>query len=440
MFTKFILAICLFLFGPLAAAIEFDHPLSIAELVGIGLENNPSTRQAWWNACRASAAVGNAKSAYYPKVGLDADVSHGRDFKYINGPDTTYTILGADLILSMLLYDFGERSANVNAARMSLLAANWQWDWSIQKVLVCILENAYSTLHSQEVLQSSHLSFEDAKKLWHAAQELNRAGLTPISDVYTAQATLAQMKMDVTFQSALLDIQKGKLAVSLGVSADTLIEVAALDKILEPQRQQTADLIALANCQRGDLMAKQALMDEAAALYDKSRAKYRPKLSVAGRGGANHAIHDKANAAQYQVALNLEIPLFTGFEQTYQNRMAYANMKLSREELSDLQLNISMEVLTYSRSLQAAQEMLPDADENLKSSIKAYESVLDKYKAGKERMAEVSNAQRQLAAARVRYSDVKTRWLISIANLAYATGTLNSDMPQISTMEKRCEN
>ena len=77
-------------------------------------------------------------------------------------------------------------------------------------------------------------------------------------------------------------------------------------------------------------------------------------------------------------------------------------------------------------TLQAAQEMLHDAEDNLANSLKAYEGMLAKYKAGTEGITDVSNAQRQLAAARVRYSDVKTRWLVSIANLAYATGIITS--------------
>ena len=110
----------------LSAAPTIDHPLTITELVDIALENNPSTQQAWWNANRAAAALGSAKSAYYPKVDVEGIAQNGRDFKFINGPDTDYTILGGDLVLSLMLYDYGARKANVNAAKMSLLAANWQ--------------------------------------------------------------------------------------------------------------------------------------------------------------------------------------------------------------------------------------------------------------------------------------------------------------------------
>lgn len=413
---------------PVDRCTAFDQPLTIAELVNIALENHPSTRKAWWNANRTAAAVGNAKSAYFPKIGLEAHALHGRTFKFVNGPDTTYTIAGAELTLGLLLYDFGERNARLDSAKMALIAANWQTDWNIQKVMVKVLENAYSVLLAQEVVQSALFSYEDAENLLNVAKELNRAGVSPISDVYTSQATLAQMKMELSMQKALLDIQKGKLANSLGIPATTSLELAPLAAVETPQLQRTEELIALACEQRADLMAKQARLTESLYNQDRTKASYGPKVYFGGRAGPNYAFQEREHGAQYQISLNFEMPLFNGFETVYQNRMAYADTQLSVQELADLQLDIYLEVLTYNRTLEAAQEMLPEADENLKNSLKAYESVLQRYQAGIERIAEVSNAQRQLAAARVRYSDVKTRWLVSMANLAYATGTRRGDL------------
>lgn len=418
---------------PIEAA-PSDHPLTLAELVDIGLENNPSTRQSWWSAQRAASAVGTAQSAYYPKIGLEANATHGEDFKYINGPETTYTILGADLYLSLLLYDYGERSANVAAAQRALIAAGWQNNSTIQKVMANVLENAYATLHAEQVKEASEISLKEAEKVLHAAKELNRTGLTPVSDVYTAQANLSQTKITLAQHRAQLDIYRGKLAASLGYQADTPLALAPIGEIVPPPQERIDNLIAKAMEQRADLMAMQARAAEAYAKKQVAQAAYGPKISFYGRGGVNHYVDDHANGGQYRVSLNLDMPLFTGFNTTYSNRIAYADARLSVDQLDELQLKIALEVLTASRTLQAAQEMLPDADENLKNATRAYESVLAKYRAGKERITDVSYAQQELAAARVLYSDIRTRWLVSIANLAYATGSL------IPYMESPCAN
>lgn len=431
---SFFIIIFIFLTNSLIAALDINHPLTIIELVDIALENHPSTRQNWWKANRAASELEITKSAYYPTVSLNSAVKHGKDFKFINGPDTNYTIVSTNLVLSMMLYDFGERSANVNAAKMSLLAANWQVDFHIQKVMVKVLENAYSTLHAQEIVQGAYCSLEDAEAVLNAARELNRTGLSPVSDVYTGQATLSQMKMNLSQQKALLDIARGKLAVSLGLAANISLELATLDAIEAPQNQQIEELIALALRQRGDLMAKQAKLSASSFNQSKARAGYGPKVTLSGSGGAHRALHDKMNAAKYEISLNVSIPIFKGFETVYKNRMAYADTQLAMEDLAELESEILLEVLTHSRSLESAKEMLPDVDEYLKNSMKAYESALSRYKAGKENITQLSHAQQQLASARVKYSDVKTRWLVSMANLAYATGTLT---PYTKT---QCEN
>ena len=424
--NRFLLTTIYFLLATsfMQAAPAMDQPLTLSELVDIALENHPSTKQAWWNANRAAAALGSAKSAYYPNVNLGASARNGRDFKFIDGPEASYTIVGVDLFVDMLLYDFGARKATVDIAKSALLAANWQTDWAIQKVMIKVLENAYSTILAKEVMQAAAISLNEAGKVLNATKELNRTGLTPITDVYTAQATYSHMKMDLSRQKASLDIQRGRLATSLGLPATTCLEIIVPEAIPCEHIEQVDTLIAIALEQRADIMAKQARLQESVFNQIKAKAAYWPKISFSGRGGYNRAIDDRTDVAQYQVAINLDVPIFDGFNRMYQNRIAFADTQITNEELLELQLDISLEVLTYSRTLQAAMEMLPDAEENLKNSSKAYEGVLEKYKAGKEGIADLSIAQRQLAAARVHFSEIRTELLVSIANLAYATGTL----------------
>src|SRR6185503_20111454 len=101
------------------------------------------------------------------------------------------------------------------------------------------------------------------------SEELNQAGLVPVSDLYTNQAILAQMQMEVADQQSILDIEKGKLAISLSLPIETVIELAAIQCPPVQQKQQTIDLIALAKKQRADLMAKQASITESLSLQDK---------------------------------------------------------------------------------------------------------------------------------------------------------------------------
>lgn len=425
LFIRFLISLTL-LFNTVCATEKTPpSPLSISEMLIIALENNPSTKQAWWNAQRAAAALGVAKSDDYPTIDLNIQGQHGREFKFINGPTTDFSTLSADLILSFLLYDFGERNAAIESAKYGLIAANWNTDAYLQQVMVKVFENYYSTLHAQEILGAAQVSTQDAEDLLEASKDLNQAGLRSITDVYTAEATLAQMKIEWRQQKSLLKIQKGKLAASAGLSPTKKLKVLPIPLPGSTQKQSTDDLIALAMSQRTDLLAKQAQVAQSIANKQKIKASYMPKLTCFARGGGENGFHPKAKGFHYDTSLNLTTPLFNGFETTYQNRMAYTETRISMEALAEMQLSISLEVLTHAESLKAAQKMLPEAEKSLQFSTKAYEGVLEKYQAGTEDIATVSNALRQLSTARVKLSDVKTRWLVSLANLAYAVGTLS---------------
>lgn len=375
-----------------------------------------------------AASVGMAESANYPQMGFGAYGSHGRQFKFINGPDVNYSNVGAEVTIAMMLCDFGRTKAAIHEAQYALLAANWQSDWAIQKVIVKVLENAYSALHAQEALAAYRETLSDAEKMLHVSNELNRSGLRAVTDVYTSQATLAQVRMEVSQQQALLDIQKAKLASSLGFPADTHLEIASLGAVEVVEPEQVCCLIACAKAQRADLMAQHQRLGETRERLKKSNAEYYPKLSFRGRGGADHYFHDRSGPAYYDITLNIDIPLFNGFETVYKNRYAYTEVESSEEELAQMELDIALEVLTHARNLEAVQEMLVYARENLDNALKAHQGVMEKYQAGKDGIAELSNALRQLAVARVRFSDMRTRYLVTLANLAYATGTLTPRM------------
>jgi outer membrane protein len=322
-----------------------------------------------------------------------------------------------------LLADFGEREANLQAEALAFLAAGWQSAWSIQKVMAQVFEDGYSTIAAQDTLEALQISLADAKEMLEAANSLNEAGLSPISDVYSSKAALAQIQIEVAEQKATLEIQRAKLATTLGLEADAPLILQPLDALAVPQ-QGVATLMAMAREQRQDLRAQRARVAEAMARKRKVAAKYNPKLALSASGGAEHAVNDRAASGNYQIALNLQVPLFTGFDAIYQNRMASADLKISEENLHQLQLEIALEVLTQSSRIKAGKEMLLYARDSLDNAEAAYVATLEKYNAGKERIAEVSIALRQIVTARVRYSEINARYLVALANLAFATGTL----------------
>lgn len=403
-------------------------PLTFADLIDIALENNPETRAVWWKAKRAESQEGIAKSAYYPSLDIETSVTHGREFRYINGPDVNYTYLSADLVLGWMLYDC-ERQANVEAARCALIAADWQYNFTLQKVILDVLSRAYSVLHAEECLEAALISCREAEFMFEVAKELHLAGLSSITDVDSLEAAYSQMQIQMLEQRHLLAVEKGKLAVVLGMEAFEKLELEKITQIPQQFCQAQEVLLQQALQRRADFAARQAKVSEAKHLERKTAAERLPKLYIGAKGGGDRALHDHANGLHYQISLNFDIPLFDGFENIYKLQSRRADVLISEEELLALNLEISLEILKYSNQMQTLQEMYGHASRYLQAAMRAYAGKLETYKAGEERSYEVALALKALAGARILFSDIKTRWLSCSAYLAFSTGTLLMEDP-----------
>ena len=257
--TLFLITSLFFFFFSASA---FAKELKVVELIDLALTHRPETKKSWWNAKRAAASLKLASSAYLPSANLSTQFANGRDFKFLNGPNVDYTIAEADLTLTLLLYDFGERDAQVEAAKMALTAANWQTDWTMQKVLVEVLTNTYTTLNSQEMLRAAETALEDAHNMFEIAKQLNQAGLTPITDVYTSRSQLVQAQMELIEKQNHLVIQKARLISSLGLQAEETLAIAPITDCPQQKVSELNQLLTLAQQKRADLLAKRARVAE----------------------------------------------------------------------------------------------------------------------------------------------------------------------------------
>jgi outer membrane protein len=416
----------------------YGKTMTLPQLIDIALSNNPSTRAAWWRAKQAAAVVGQAESAYYPKVYAGAGARNGRDYIFLAGPQKTFTEVDAGITLSYLLFDWGERDAAVDAANAALCAANWNYDWRVQSVFFKVVERAYELWRSNEILDSQRQTLHDNALTLDAAQELYQVGVKNITDVYAAKTSFTEVKIAIIDQEAASDVASSALAASMGITPTG--QPITLAKLSDPtshliSKCELATLTETASQMRADLQAKRAEVGSFQANVIKVSRASLPKLRTEASTGWQRYIKDRASGYNYRVGLTLEIPIFDGFYYTYRNREAEAQAEAALEDLNSLQIAVALEVLVASRYVDAAQDILGLAKDRLEYALKTYEGTLDKYKVGTNSIFELIDAQQRLANARVKYSEAKFRWYLSVASLSYATGTLGS-LTQLS--EESC--
>jgi outer membrane protein len=414
-----------FLLFTTLCAFSFAEPLKLAELIDIALKNNPETQKVWWNAKRSQAALGIAQSDYYPSVNGKASGMHGREVKFPTGPNTNYTYYSGELSLNYLLFDFGERSASVSAAKEALKAAHWSSDYAIQRIIYQVAAHYYEYLNAALLLKTRECSLCDAETISKSAEEMFKAGLRCVTDINTSKAEFAHVQMELAQQRALVAIAYGKLMTTLGISIETMIEVD-----IDPQGMDNplfsegiSKLIALANEQRKDLLAKKASLAEMKYRVQKEDSSKWPKMRALGQIGWLEYTKHQGSGYNYLTGLALDVPLFSGFERIYAKRVAYAQAEMTEAELRQLYESIALEVLTYSESVKSASDALSWSDEYLSEAAKSYDGSLESYKAGLQNIFDLLQTQRYLADARMKKTQARTQWLVSLSQLAFATGS-----------------
>lgn len=409
---------------------SFDtEKLNLAELIDIALQNNPSTKQTWAQARAAAAQYGQSLSYFFPTIAFNGSYLRQKGlFAEQAAPSHFFmTQAGPDLTLSYTLFDFGQRTSAATAAREALYFADMTHNQEIQSVIQTVMDDTYSYLYQLAVLRSDQSNLENAQMTLDAANERFALGLAALGDVAQARTQYLQNKIQLTTQRQNVENAFAQLAVDLGLPANISFKVEPLpDEVAaNPILDSIEDLVSRAQQQRQDFLAAEAnVKSKQALLVNAERAIY-PVLSSAFDIGYYWLDHQRReDNAHWSMQFNLTFPIFHGFYYKNQVRNAESNLELSKAQMLQTELQVIQNVTTAHMGVKTAAQNLGDSEEYLKAAELEFQIALTGYKAGTMTILDVMSAQSSLADARTKKASAQKNWFISLASLAYATGSL----------------
>jgi len=414
---------------PEAAAVP--APLQLADAIDIALCRNPLTRQSWARAKVQAAEVGIARSDFYPQV--DAAVTLQRsEVENIPGSGGR-TDLDASVAVNYLLFDFGGREANVERARQALLAANWTHNSNLQEVLLDAVDAYYQLFATQEAVASTLAAEKASLTSLEAARARLKAGNATRADVLQAQTAYSENQLTRTRAEGDASVAQGVLANALGLSAQHPIRIAPPPDLEDQQIAERAvdDLISAARVQRPDLAAAQAQVRAARSSIDVERAAGRPSISAFGSVGATQSSPGSDPRAG-AIGLQLRIPIFTGYRDTYRIKQARDLLDLELANRDRLSNDVALDVWSSYQTLRTERSALSTSADLVASAQENYSVALGRYRAGVGTVTDLLNAQSALAGAELRRIQARYRWNISKAGLARAIGVLEPGMARAS--------
>jgi len=418
--------------GGVCAGVNTQKVLSLADAAEAALCNNPQTSEAYANAKIQAAQLGVAKSAYYPTVtdivGLNSNVVIPSSSNPRGNP---YSNLNNSLAASYLLYDFGNRDANVENARQLLQAASATQNATVQNVLLSAIKAYYQVQADLAALFATQETEHFNQESLNAAQAKYKAGVSTPADKLQAQTAFAQATLNRITAEGKLKTDYGILANVMGLSANTTLRLAASNTQTIPNdiEQNISALIDFAHLRRPDLVASEAQIEAAKASIKASQAASKPSITLGlsnnQQSGTN--ITGNNNTA---LGLTVSIPLFSGYADSYKIHAAEATEALRAAQRDQLRLQISLDVWTAYQNLHTATETIKSAEVLVISAKESQQVAFGRYKAGVGNIIDTLNAQTALANANQEKIQAVLNWNIAKSTLAQSVGTLDNAMIQ----------
>jgi outer membrane protein TolC len=315
--------------GEVPSPIIPKTPMNLAQLTELALINNPKSRAQWAQVSIDAAALGLAKSAYLPSLTLTTSLVQTQPISTSGATNLKQNRYGPSLTLNYVLFDFGKRSSEVSAAGYRLMASELNRNRVLQDVVLEV-ERAYYQMQGISALVSAvQQTLDSATTSVQAAEARRSAGLATIGDVYRARTAETQEKLKLQRSQGELAKVKGRLANAIGVPVNQAIQIEPWSKVQENSEltNSVEQFLQETKETRPDLKAAEAQVLAARANVGALEAQGLPTLEVVGNSTWTYFLENRPESMGYNVGLQVRVPLFTGFQNTYAIRQGKAQVE-----------------------------------------------------------------------------------------------------------------
>ena len=398
----------------------------LADVIDIALRNSSETRASWAVARSAAAAYGSTRGDYLPNLNVASSAARAKGSATTERPAQEQRTYGTSADVTWIIFNFGGRKAAVEETRQSLLAADWTHNAVIQEVILSVQQAYYEYVKARSLLAVEEATLHEAQTSLDAAEERYRAGLATVVEILQARTVLSQVQLSVESLRGRIATTRGALATAIGLPANTIFDVELPPEDLPvPQMSDSVEhLLGKARANRPDLAAARAQVVKARAHVRKVKAEGYPTLSATGT--ISRVFRDDPDdfSDTYSAALQVKLPAFTGLSHGYDVREAEAEADLARVWLQNLEQSVLLQVWTSYFDLKTAEQRLKASDDLLRSATELLEVARGQYQSGVGTILDLLSAQAALEDARAQRVKARSDWFLSLAQLAYGTGTL----------------
>ena len=338
-----------------------------------------------------------------------------------------HTLIAPNLSLDYLLFDFGGRNAAAEAARQTLIAADYTHNQAIQDVILRVEQAYYDYLDAKALLTAQAATIKERQTSLDSAEARHRAGVATIADVLQARTALSQAQLTYETIDGNLHKLQGTIATTMGVPATTPFEVGELPVDFPAQQVSDAvDVADRARRHRSSRSRRRARRGRAGTRARASRAvagiavtsASAPASRPSSRMGCNGSSRPTPPASRFA---SRSSPAFATRTTSARRRSRHNSPPKTRAASKQ---QVGLQVWTSYYDLQTAVKRLATSRDLLHDAQESADVAQGRYRAGIGSILDLLTAESALENARAEEVQARADWFLTVAQLAHDTGTL----------------
>jgi outer membrane protein len=406
-----------------AAAVGAPKDLTLREAEALALKNNPQISIGKLQALVAQQNVREARSALLPTAYLSVTAVDAHDSSRISAGALNNPIIFAraatGVTVNQLITDFGRTSNLLSSSEDQAKAQDKLAAATADQITLAVDQIFFNALETRELVNVAQSTVNARQTFVDKIQALTNAKLKSDLDLSFATVDLARGKLLLlearnNYQAAL-----SSLSAILGFQDQQDFQPLEEVKDLTPPPAEVPPLVLRALQQRPEL---QALADQVSGAQKFSRAEHdlwKPTISAIGTAGIAPVRDDRLSNWYGAAGVNINLPLFNGFQFDARAKAADLQTAVNRQRLSDARNNIARDVRNAWQDSQRASERLSvtrDLREQANLSLTLAQS---RYNLGLSSIVEFTQAELQKTEADIEDTDAQYQYRLTQIVLAF---------------------
>ncbi len=391
-----------------ATEVDLTQSLTLEQCIQVGLEKSTNMRNARLNLAIQELRVKTARADYFPRIFSTGvyDFSDRVDFgfepeNYNLGLSGQYTI-----------WDNGQREGGFAQAKESLNGTVNRNERIKQSLILQITEAYYDVLQYQALVEVSEQNLARAQENTQRTKDFVEAGSLIPADVATAEVREGNNRFAQLNNNNSLQISKARLPRLLGLDPGALITVAADASYQLYQQRGTIErieisveeAIQIALDNRPEFKETQSQLNSQEWSLTLAKLQRWPRLNadVDYNVNVDDYLRERENFSEFRswsAGVSLNFTLFDGGVLGNRVRELAMQLELARENASDLERSVALEVRQSYLNLKRGEAAVDIARTQVTNARLSLEVIQGRFDVDKAILLELLDAQTNYAQA-----------------------------------------